>query len=179
MVTPNQLRWRPFPIPEDPVDFVRGLFTICGNGRCAGRLCTVFKGVAHVPGQAGSCACGLSTACGNGTCAGRIFILCRKSGRAGSCVRGAFFIVCGNSMCAGRLGILWGTCEAVARACSQVMWYQGLQALGVAWAGTGGAGGAEVVHWCLAASLPLLAAFGLGPCGNADWDFFSEVLCSC
>jgi len=32
VVTPNQLRWRPFPIPEDPVDFVRGLFTICGAG---------------------------------------------------------------------------------------------------------------------------------------------------
>lgn len=32
-VTPNQLRWRPFPIPEEPVDFVRGLFTICGAGR--------------------------------------------------------------------------------------------------------------------------------------------------
>jgi len=32
VVTPNQLRWRPFPIPDDPVDFVRGLFTICGAG---------------------------------------------------------------------------------------------------------------------------------------------------
>lgn len=34
VVTPNQLRWRPFPIPapedQHPVDFVRGLFTICG-----------------------------------------------------------------------------------------------------------------------------------------------------
>lgn len=35
VVTPNQLRWRPFAIPEDPVDFVRGLFTICGAGRWA------------------------------------------------------------------------------------------------------------------------------------------------
>ena len=26
-------RWRPFSIPADPVDFVRGLFTICGAGR--------------------------------------------------------------------------------------------------------------------------------------------------
>jgi hypothetical protein len=33
VVTPNQLRWRPFAIPEDPVDWVRGLFTICGAGR--------------------------------------------------------------------------------------------------------------------------------------------------
>lgn len=33
VVTPNQLRWRPFSIPEDPVDFVRGLLTICGAGR--------------------------------------------------------------------------------------------------------------------------------------------------
>lgn len=36
VVTPNQLRWRPFPIPcpdeQHPVDFVRGLFTICGAG---------------------------------------------------------------------------------------------------------------------------------------------------
>ncbi|KAL4422217.1 hypothetical protein ABPG77_009692 [Micractinium sp. CCAP 211/92] len=35
VVTPNQLRWRPFAIPEDPVDFVRGLFTICGAGSAA------------------------------------------------------------------------------------------------------------------------------------------------
>lgn len=34
IVTPNQLRWRPFPIPEDPVDFIHGLFTVCGSG-CA------------------------------------------------------------------------------------------------------------------------------------------------
>lgn len=32
VVTPNQLRWRPFKIPEDATDFVRGLFTICGAG---------------------------------------------------------------------------------------------------------------------------------------------------
>ncbi|KAK9820068.1 hypothetical protein WJX72_005739 [[Myrmecia] bisecta] len=32
VVTPNQLRWRPFSIPTDDVDFVRGLFTICGAG---------------------------------------------------------------------------------------------------------------------------------------------------
>uniref|UniRef100_A0A061RTT2 homogentisate 1,2-dioxygenase n=1 Tax=Tetraselmis sp. GSL018 TaxID=582737 RepID=A0A061RTT2_9CHLO len=31
-VTPNQLRWRPFPTPSGPVDFVRGLFTIAGSG---------------------------------------------------------------------------------------------------------------------------------------------------
>ncbi len=33
VITPNQLRWRPFQIPSDPVDFVQGLFTICGSGR--------------------------------------------------------------------------------------------------------------------------------------------------
>ncbi|KAL6770098.1 hypothetical protein ACKKBG_A33590 [Auxenochlorella protothecoides x Auxenochlorella symbiontica] len=36
-ITPNQLRWRPFPIPEDPVDFVRGLFTVCGAGSAAAK----------------------------------------------------------------------------------------------------------------------------------------------
>jgi homogentisate 1,2-dioxygenase len=36
-VTPNQLRWRPFPTPSGSVDFVRGLFTICGAGSCATR----------------------------------------------------------------------------------------------------------------------------------------------
>lgn len=39
VVTPNQLRWRPFPIPDGPddhpVDFVRGLFTVCGAGSTA------------------------------------------------------------------------------------------------------------------------------------------------
>lgn len=35
VVTPNQLRWRPFAIPADPVDFVRGLFTLCGAGSAA------------------------------------------------------------------------------------------------------------------------------------------------
>ena len=29
---PNQLRWDPFPIPSEPIDFVDGLITICGNG---------------------------------------------------------------------------------------------------------------------------------------------------
>ena len=38
VVTPNQLRWRPFPIPEHPIDFVQGLFTICGAGRSVGRI---------------------------------------------------------------------------------------------------------------------------------------------
>jgi homogentisate 1,2-dioxygenase len=33
-VTPNQLRWKPFPIPSEKVDWVRSLFTICGSG-CA------------------------------------------------------------------------------------------------------------------------------------------------
>jgi len=39
VITPNQLRWRPFSVPDEPVDFVRGLFTICGAGRCAAPLC--------------------------------------------------------------------------------------------------------------------------------------------
>ncbi|HUP45816.1 MAG TPA: homogentisate 1,2-dioxygenase [Thermoanaerobaculia bacterium] len=30
--TPNQMRWDPFPIPAEPVDFVDGLLKICGNG---------------------------------------------------------------------------------------------------------------------------------------------------
>jgi homogentisate 1,2-dioxygenase len=30
--TPNQLRWRPMPIPSTPTDFVDGLLTIGGNG---------------------------------------------------------------------------------------------------------------------------------------------------
>ena len=34
VVTPNQLRWRPFTIPTDAeTDFIRGLTTICGAGR--------------------------------------------------------------------------------------------------------------------------------------------------
>ena len=31
-LTPNQMRWRPFAIPTDPVDWVRGLFTVAGAG---------------------------------------------------------------------------------------------------------------------------------------------------
>ena len=31
-VTPDQLRWSPLPIPEAPVDFIDGLFTVAGNG---------------------------------------------------------------------------------------------------------------------------------------------------
>jgi homogentisate 1,2-dioxygenase len=35
-VSPNQMRWRPWHIPSEPdVDFLRGLFTVCGAGRCA------------------------------------------------------------------------------------------------------------------------------------------------
>ena len=30
--TPNQLRWNPFPFPEQPTDFVDGLYTLAGNG---------------------------------------------------------------------------------------------------------------------------------------------------
>lgn len=31
-VTPDQLRWRPLPLPERPADFIDGLFTMAGNG---------------------------------------------------------------------------------------------------------------------------------------------------
>ncbi|GBF88452.1 hypothetical protein Rsub_01165 [Raphidocelis subcapitata] len=37
VVTPNQLRWRPFSIPSEPVDFVRGMLTICGAGSAASK----------------------------------------------------------------------------------------------------------------------------------------------
>lgn len=47
LITPNQLRWRPFSVPDDPVDFVRGLFTICGAGRHAGSL-PLFSSVHHM-----------------------------------------------------------------------------------------------------------------------------------
>lgn len=30
--TPNQTRWDPVPLPEEPTDFIDGLITICGNG---------------------------------------------------------------------------------------------------------------------------------------------------
>lgn len=29
---PNQLRWRPFDIPAEPLDFVQGIATVCGAG---------------------------------------------------------------------------------------------------------------------------------------------------
>ncbi len=32
VITPNQLRWNAFPIPEEPTDFLDGLVTIAGNG---------------------------------------------------------------------------------------------------------------------------------------------------
>jgi homogentisate 1,2-dioxygenase len=35
--TPNQLRWSPLPIPDEPTDFVEGLFTMCGNGDASNR----------------------------------------------------------------------------------------------------------------------------------------------
>ncbi|HMO79807.1 MAG TPA: homogentisate 1,2-dioxygenase [Pyrinomonadaceae bacterium] len=31
-ITPNQLRWDPLPLPEEPVDFIDGIVTIAGNG---------------------------------------------------------------------------------------------------------------------------------------------------
>ncbi|HEV8694463.1 MAG TPA: homogentisate 1,2-dioxygenase, partial [Lysobacter sp.] len=36
-VTPDQLRWSPLPLPQAPVDFVDGLFTMAGNGSPAGQ----------------------------------------------------------------------------------------------------------------------------------------------
>lgn len=32
ITAPNQLRWNPLPIPEEPTDFVEGITTIAGNG---------------------------------------------------------------------------------------------------------------------------------------------------
>lgn len=32
VTTPNQLRWNPLPIPDEPTDFVDGITTIAGNG---------------------------------------------------------------------------------------------------------------------------------------------------
>ncbi len=34
-VSPDQLRWSPLPIPDTPVDFVDGLYTVAGNGSAA------------------------------------------------------------------------------------------------------------------------------------------------
>ena len=36
-VTPEQLRWNPLPMPEQPADFVDGLFTMAGSGSAAGQ----------------------------------------------------------------------------------------------------------------------------------------------
>jgi homogentisate 1,2-dioxygenase len=35
MTPPNQLRWNPLPMPEEPTDFVAGLVTLAGNGDLA------------------------------------------------------------------------------------------------------------------------------------------------
>jgi homogentisate 1,2-dioxygenase len=32
LTAPNQLRWSPLPIPEEPTDWVEGLVTVCGTG---------------------------------------------------------------------------------------------------------------------------------------------------
>ena len=32
VTTPNQLRWNPLPLPEEPTDFIDGITTIAGNG---------------------------------------------------------------------------------------------------------------------------------------------------
>ncbi|KAG1652959.1 hypothetical protein FOA52_008495 [Chlamydomonas sp. UWO 241] len=37
IVTPNQLRWKPFPYPSEKVDWVRSLFTMCGSGSAAAK----------------------------------------------------------------------------------------------------------------------------------------------
>lgn len=36
-VSPNQLRWNPFELPQAPTDFLDGLWTIAGNGGAAGQ----------------------------------------------------------------------------------------------------------------------------------------------
>jgi homogentisate 1,2-dioxygenase len=36
--SPNQLRWDPFPIPSEPIDFVDGLITVCGNSGIAAHV---------------------------------------------------------------------------------------------------------------------------------------------
>ncbi len=35
VITPNQLRWKPFPYPSEKTDWVRSLFTLCGAGNPA------------------------------------------------------------------------------------------------------------------------------------------------
>jgi len=35
--TPNQMRWRPLPVPAEPTDFVDGIVTVGGNGDPAGQ----------------------------------------------------------------------------------------------------------------------------------------------
>ncbi len=41
-VSPNQLRWDPLPLPNEPTDFVRGIITIGGNGSpAAQRGCAI------------------------------------------------------------------------------------------------------------------------------------------
>ena len=32
-LTPNQLRWQPSPLPQQPIDFAHGLTTVCMSGR--------------------------------------------------------------------------------------------------------------------------------------------------
>ncbi len=36
-VSPEQLRWDPLPLPQAPVDFIDGLYTMAGNGSAAGQ----------------------------------------------------------------------------------------------------------------------------------------------
>jgi homogentisate 1,2-dioxygenase len=36
-ITPNQLRWSPFPFPQQKIDFTQGLQSICGQGSPAAR----------------------------------------------------------------------------------------------------------------------------------------------
>ncbi|MEP7271454.1 MAG: homogentisate 1,2-dioxygenase [Acidobacteriota bacterium] len=38
LVSPNQLRWDPLPIPDEPTDFVDGMTTIAGNGNVASQF---------------------------------------------------------------------------------------------------------------------------------------------
>ncbi|MGB9429968.1 MAG: homogentisate 1,2-dioxygenase [Gammaproteobacteria bacterium] len=56
LVTPNQLRWNPFPLPTKPTDFLDGLFTLAGNGSAAVQT-----------------GCGIHIYCANRSMQGRFF----------------------------------------------------------------------------------------------------------
>src|SRR5690606_11199574 len=50
--SPNQLRWDPFPLPQQPTDFLDGLYTIAGNGSAAAQAgCGIHVYTANRPMQ--------------------------------------------------------------------------------------------------------------------------------